>query len=91
MALPAYKVTSTTTLTAVSNCVVTPQTNHLSVMNLTDGDIELYVGDTVNPQIICPKATLLAFDNKSTNGQAYVRNSTGTGGAVYLHFWYNAT
>jgi hypothetical protein len=56
-------------------------------MNLTDGDVELYIGNQIDPKIICPKNALLAFDSVSYEGQAYVRNSTGAGGSVYIHFW----
>ena len=84
---PAWKVTSTTTLTPISGLVLFTYTNHLSVINNTDGDIELYIGDTSYPQIIIPKLTMLAFDNFQVQGQAYIKNITGTGGDVYLHFW----
>lgn len=83
----AYKLTSTTTLTEQVGIDVFIYTNHVSVINQTDGDVELYFGQTDSPDIILPKNYNLAFDNFQVQGKIYLRNSTGTGGSVYLHLW----
>jgi hypothetical protein len=57
------------------------------VINQTDGDVEVYFGQTDHPDIICPSNLNLAFDGFQLQGQVYIKNSTGTGGSVYLHFW----
>jgi hypothetical protein len=84
----AKKVTSTTTLTAVSGMIGAINTDHISVINKSDGDVEVYAdGDDLNPAIICPTEVYLAFDNFIFQGQLKIKNSTGTGGDVYLHIW----
>jgi len=83
----AYKVASTTTIAAVSDYDDQTPFNKVSVVNTTDGDVEVYFGQQTNPQLIVPYQSELAFDGFTVQGQAYVRNLTGTGGDVYLHVW----
>ncbi len=85
----AYKQTSTTTLTAFDSGNYDTETifNKVGVINLTDGDVSLYFGQQAVPEIIVPTNTSLAFDGFVLKGQCYVKNSTGTGGVVYLHVW----
>lgn len=87
MGKPAYKFTSSTVLTAVPECVLDTRTNHISVMNKTDGDIEVYIGHTTFPIMIIPSGVALTGDEFEQQGQLYIKNSTGTGGDVYIHFW----
>ena len=56
-------------------------------MNLTDGDVELYVEGVILPIIIVPTNINLAFDGFPSQRQMSVKNSTGTGGSVYIHTW----
>jgi hypothetical protein len=85
------KVTSTTTITAVPGMIFGPYCDHISVLNKTDGDVEVYLGNQVIPAIIVPTDTFLAFDFFEYSGQVYIKNSTGTGGSVYIHGWKGST
>lgn len=87
MARSAYKFTSSTILTAVPNCVLDTYTNHISVMNKTDGDIEVYVSSDTFPIMIIPSGVALSADELQAQGQMSIKNTTGTGGDVYIHFW----
>lgn len=83
----AYKVSSTTTIAAVSDYDTETIFNKVSVVNNTDGDVEVYFGQQDVPQLIVPYKGRLAFDGFIAQGQAYIKNLTGTGGDVYLHVW----
>lgn len=83
----AYKLTTTTSIAPFSEYDTGTLFNKVSVMNLSDGDVEVYFGQQEIPSLIVPTQTELAFDGFTFQGQAYAKNSTGTGGDVYLHVW----
>lgn len=87
MAKRAYKAVSTNVLTAISDCILEIRNNHISVINKTDGDLEIYINETDNPVLIIPSGVGLAYDDFLAQGQVYIKNSTGTGGEVYIHVW----
>lgn len=85
--MAAFKAISTTTKTAVAGAIAQTDSNHFSIMNRSDGDVEVYIGDSPLPEIICPSNVALAFDEFTYQGQVYIKNSTGSGGPVYIHTW----
>lgn len=87
MARAAFKFTSSTTLTPVPDCILEIKNNHISIMNKTDGDIEIYIGFLDYPVLIVPSDIGIAYDEFQSQGQMYIKNTTGTGGDVYIHFW----
>ena len=82
-----FKVISTTTKTDIPGCIAMTDSNHLSIMNRSDGDVEVYAGPSPYPIIICPSNVALAFDEFTFQGQISIKNSTGGGGPVYIHIW----
>jgi hypothetical protein len=88
MAKRSYDLTSTTTPQAVSDYDHITLFNHVSVLNKSDGDVEIYFGDAnTNTNLICPKNTLMVFDKFSFSGNAYYYNKSGSGGQVILTVW----
>ena len=87
----AYKATSTTSIAPIVDYDTGTMFNKVSVVNLTDGDVEVYFGQQTVPQLIVPFEAELAFDGFTVQGQAYIKNLTGTGGLVYLHVWRHDT
>jgi hypothetical protein len=85
----AYKLTSTTSWVAVPVWDTAGRRVAISIENQTDGDVELAFQNHSNgpAEIICPIDREKVLDNFFIVGQAYIRNSTGTGGTVYLHVW----
>ena len=84
----AYKQTSTTSLVNISGFDTGTVFDRISVVNLTDGDVEVYLSaDTSTPILIVASNLKLAFDEFRFRGQIAIKNSTGTGGAVYIHVW----
>ena len=83
----AYKATSTTSIAPIADFDTGTMFNKVSVVNLTDGDVEVYFGQQEVPSLIVPYQVELAFDGFVVQGQAYIKNLTGTGGLVYLHVW----
>ena len=84
-----YQGTSTTSIAALdaSNYDTATLFNHVAVVNDTDGTLEVYFGQQTIPDIILPIDTSLAFDGFLAKGQCYIKNSSGTGGAVTVYVW----
>jgi hypothetical protein len=62
------------------------QFSAIAIENFTDGEVQLAYSN-LEPIIISKEDTMKVFDSWDTRGQIYIRNSTGTGGTVLLHFW----
>lgn len=86
MAKRSYKLTSTTTPQAVSNYDTRTLFNHVCIINLSDGDIEVYFENT-NINIIAPTNVQTVLDKFPFSGQAYYYNMTGSGGDIVLTVW----
>lgn len=82
----SYKVTSTTSFAPVSGYSATAPYNKVAVQNNSDGDVEIYFGDTAT-NIIVLQGWGVALDGFQVKGTANVKNITGTGGSVVLTVW----
>ena len=83
----SYNITSTTVLTAVSDYDTVSTNDRVSVENNSDGDVELYWGQTMQADVYSCQNTFRAYDGFHTKGQMYIKNVTGTGGEVVVHVW----
>lgn len=63
--------------------------NHILVRNYTDGDVEIAFGDTTYPDMVIKEDSDVVLDDFYGKSPVYVRNSSGTGGNVYIKVWSN--
>lgn len=87
----SFALTSTTSIQAVSSYDVDVTFDHVLVDNTTDGDVEIYFGqqsiDLSRPDLVVSSSVQIVLDDFVFKGQAYYKNSTGTGGPLKLTVW----
>lgn len=80
-------VSSTGTYAQVADLSETQIFRNIMVENYTDGDIEVRFGDSGPADFIVKHETDKIITEDEFFGPMFVRNSSGTGGTVYIRAW----
>ena len=83
----AYKQVASTVNTSIGGFDTGTYFDKISVMNLGDGDLSVFLEPDPSPMIIIPTNTYLAFDDFRFRGQLTIQATTGSGGDCYIHVW----